>query len=365
MKDRAVIITNGKLATLDGKTAHGLIRGSERFDVKAVIDHVHAGKDAGEIVPGAYKKIPIVASMNEFLQLSQQRPDYCILGVALPGGKLPPEFIGEIHAALENGISVISGLHQYLSDHPVLRETAAANHADIIDIRKPRTPDELHFWNGSVMDVATPKIAVLGIDCTVGKRTTCRFILETCLKQGIQAEMIYTGQTGWLQGYKHGFILDATPNDFVSGEIEKAIIDCDRQSQPELILIEGQSSLLNPSGPCGAEILLSGNVKGVVLQHVPFRNYFDELESIGCRLPAIENEITLIQAYGAETLAITLNGTGGTLKELTDYRDQLASRLSIPVFLPFQDGLEALIPIIQNYMGSNHEPSQPNTCKRA
>ena len=82
-------------------------------------------------------------------------------------------------------------------------------------------------------------------------------------------------------------------------------------------------------------------------------------------MPAIENEITLIQAYGAETLAITLNGTGGTLKELTDYRDQLASRLSIPVFLPFQDGLEALIPIIQNYMGSNHEPSQPNTCKRA
>lgn len=352
MKDSAVIITNGKLATLDGKTAHGLIRGTERFDVMAVIDHVHAGKDAGEIVPGAYKKIPIVASMNEFLQLSQHKPDYCILGVALPGGKLPQEFIGELQTALKNGISVISGLHQHLSDNPVLCETAAANHADIIDIRKPRSPDELHFWSGTVMGVTTPKIAVLGIDCTVGKRTTCRFILETCLKCGIQAEMIYTGQTGWLQGYKYGFILDATPNDFVSGEIEKAIIECDRQSQPELILIEGQSSLMNPSGPCGAEILLSGNVKGVVLQHVPFRSYFDELEPIGCRLPAIENEIALIQAYGATTLAITLNGTGGTLKELTDYRDQLAARLSIPVLLPLQDGLEELIPVIQNYMGS-------------
>ncbi|MDX2447921.1 MAG: DUF1611 domain-containing protein [Desulfobacterales bacterium] len=353
MKDSAVIITNGKLATLDGKTAHGLIRGSERFDVLAVIDHAHAGKDVREIVPRASKQIPIYASMNTYLQRSHHKPDYCILGVALPGGKLPREFIGEIQAALENGISVISGLHQHLSDNPVLRETAVQHQAEIIDIRKPCSADKLHFWNGAVMGVTTPKIAVLGIDCTVGKRTTCRFILETCLKHGIQTEMIYTGQTGWLQGYKHGFILDATPNDFVSGEIEKAIIECDRQSQPELILIEGQSSLMNPSGPCGSEFLLSGNIKGVVLQHVPFRNYFDELESIGCQLPAIENEIALIRAYGAETLAVTLNGTGGTSKELTEYRDQLSARLSIPILLPLQDGLEELIPVIQNYMGSN------------
>jgi uncharacterized NAD-dependent epimerase/dehydratase family protein len=352
MKDSAVIITNGKLATLDGKTAHGLIRGSERFDVLAVIDHLHVGKEAGEVVPGASKKIPIYASIAEYLQQQPHKPDYCILGVALPGGKLPQEFTGEIQSALENGISVISGLHQHLSDNPDLRETALRNHAEIIDIRKPRPTAELHFWNGDVMGVTTSKIAVLGTDCTVGKRTTCRFVLETCLENGIQTEMIYTGQTGWLQGYQHGFILDATPNDFVSGEIEKAIVECDRQSHPDLILIEGQSSLMNPSGPCGSEFLLSGNVKGVILQHVPFRNYFDELESVGCRIPEIEDEIALIRAYGAETLAVTLNGTGGTLAELTDYRDQLSAKICIPVLLPLQDGVEELIPVIRNYIGS-------------
>jgi uncharacterized NAD-dependent epimerase/dehydratase family protein len=352
MKESAVVITNGKLATLDGKTAHGLIRGSERFDILAVIDHVHAGMDAGDIVPGAAKNIPIVASMTEYLQQQAHKPAYCILGVALPGGKLPSEYIGEIQVALENGISVVSGLHQYLNDHPMLRETAASNQAQIIDIRKPRPPSELHFWNGDIMAVATPKIAVLGIDCTVGKRTTCRFILETCLQNNIQAEMIYTGQTGWLQGYQYGFILDATPNDFVSGEIERAIVTCDRQSHPDLILIEGQSSLMNPSGPCGSEFLLSGNVKGVILQHVPFRTYFDELEPVGCRLPSIEDEIALIRAYGAKTLGVTLNGTGGSLKDLRDYRDDLSARLSIPVLLPLQDGLEALIPVIQNFMES-------------
>jgi uncharacterized NAD-dependent epimerase/dehydratase family protein len=291
--------------------------------------------------------------MAEYLRMRHRKPDYCILGVALPGGKLPQEFIGEIRAALENGISVISGLHQQLGDNPDLCKIATINRAKIIDIRKSRPLSELHFWNGDIRGVTTPKIAVLGIDCTVGKRTTCRFILETCLKHGIQTEMIYTGQTGWLQGYKHGFILDATPNDFVSGEIEKAIVMCHHQSQPDLILVEGQSSLMNPSGPCGSEFLLSGNIKGVILQHVPFRTYFDELEAVGCRLPEIENEIALIRAYGAETLGVTLNGTGGTLEELADYRDQLSARLSIPVILPLQDGVTELVPIIQKYMKSS------------
>ena len=35
--------------------------------------------------------------------------------------------------------------------------------------------------------------------------------------------MIYTGQTGWLQGGEYGFIFDSTLNDFVSGELENAI----------------------------------------------------------------------------------------------------------------------------------------------
>ena len=37
---------------------------------------------------------------------------------------------------------------------------------------------------------------------------------------GRRTEVIYTGQTGWLQGFRHGFIFDATLNDFVSGELE-------------------------------------------------------------------------------------------------------------------------------------------------
>ena len=50
MKDTAVILTNGRLATSDAKTAHGLIRGTERFTIVGVVDPLNCGKDAGDIV---------------------------------------------------------------------------------------------------------------------------------------------------------------------------------------------------------------------------------------------------------------------------------------------------------------------------
>lgn len=350
MTDTAIIVTNGKLASLDGKTAHGLIRGTSRFAILGVIDHAHAGRDAGEVVDGIPNGIPIYACVNDFIERQPEKPDYCIIGVALSGGRLPGDFTRTIQQALEGGISVISGLHQHLSDNPGFREIAARNGAKLIDIRKPSPASELHFWNGQVLGVTTPKIAVLGMDCTVGKRTTCRLVLDSCLENGIRAEMIYTGQTGWLQGYKYGFILDATPNDFVSGEIERAIVACDSQAHPDLILIEGQSSLKNPSGPCGSEILLSGNVNGVILQHAPFRKYFDELENYGCLLPSVEEEIELIGMYGARTLAVALNGTGGSIEELLKYREMLSGKIALPVILPLQEGVGALIPVIREYM---------------
>jgi uncharacterized NAD-dependent epimerase/dehydratase family protein len=41
------------------------------------------------------------------------------------------------------------------------------------------------------------------------------------------------------------------------------------------MIIEDQSSLRAPSGPCGAEFLLSGGAHGVVLQHAAGREFFE------------------------------------------------------------------------------------------
>jgi uncharacterized NAD-dependent epimerase/dehydratase family protein len=353
--DTALILTNGLLATDDAKTAHGLIRGTSRFKIVGVIDPVVSGKDAGEVLDGRCRNIPVHSSIAEFVEKTNLRPDYAIVGVALSGGKLPEDWYSILLEAIDNRINIISTMHHPLSEIPLLREAARKHGVRIMDLRKPKPIEQLHFWSGEIYKIDSPKIAVLGMDCSIGKRTTCRFIEEACRKNGIRAEMIYTGQTGWLQGYSHGFIFDATLNDFVSGELEHAIVECARESSPDLILIEGQSGMRNPSGPCGSEIIISANAKGVILQHAPFRTHYEELESLGCRLPEVENEIELIKMYGAETLAVSLNEEGGTVDDLIRYRDELGQRLGLPVIRPLRDGVEGLLPVIRRFISQNSE----------
>jgi uncharacterized NAD-dependent epimerase/dehydratase family protein len=348
--DSALILTNGLLATDDAKTAHGLIRRSNRFKIVGVIDPLNSGRDAGEVLDGRRRNIPVYASIAEFVEQTNLRPDYAIVGVALSGGKLPQDWHKILLEAIDNRINIISTMHHPLSEIPVLRDAARNKGVQIRDLRKPKPIEQLHFWNGGIYKVNTPKIAVLGMDCAIGKRTTCCLIEETCRKNGIRTEMIYTGQTGWLQGYRHGFIFDATLNDFVSGELEHAILECARQSSPDLILIEGQSGMRNPSGPCGSEIIVSANAKGIILQHAPFRTHYEELASLGCRLPDVADEIELIKMYGAKTLAVSLNGEGGTAEELIRYQDELAQRLGLPVIRPLQEGVEGLLPVIRRFI---------------
>ena len=153
--------------------------------------------------------------------------------------------------------------------------------------------------------------------------------------------MIYTGQTGWMQGARYGFVLDATPNDYVSGELEHAIVTCDREAAPDVMVLEGQSSLRNPSGPCGSEFLLSAAAKGVVLQHAAGRDYFEGYEEMGLLLPSLADEIALIKAYGAQTLAVTLSSALMQGDELERYRAACEAELGIPVVAVLEQGLDA------------------------
>jgi uncharacterized NAD-dependent epimerase/dehydratase family protein len=358
----AVILTNGLLATADAKTAHGLIRGTDRFEIQGVIDQNHAGRDAGDILDGICRNIPVFSDMGSCLAASDRKPDFAIIGVALSGGRLDSHWQELIHSIISQGISIVNGMHMLLGEIPSFAHAAKKHHVKIIDIRKHKPYDQLNFWSGRIFDMKIPRLAVLGTDCALGKRTTSRMIVDTCRQAGMAAEMIYTGQTGWLQGNAYGFILDTTINDFVSGEVEAAIIRCEQAACPDIMVIEGQSGMRNPSGPCGAEIIVSGNIKGVVLQHTPFRKYFDGTESLGCMLPDIDNEIKLIEMYGTRVIAVTLNGTGGTREDLATFRSALEKKTGIPVVCPLEESMEKLLPVIRQFV--LHHDQLPDTTVR-
>ena len=238
------------------------------------------------------------------------------------------------------GMTLVNGLHHLLSDDPVLSRIVRTSGGSIIDIRKPKPTRELRFWTGEVLSIPTPRIAVLGMDCAIGKRTTCIMLLEALRGRGFHTEMIYTGQTGWLQGLEHGFIFDGTLNDFVSGELESALVACYRENNPDIILLEGQSALRNPAGPAGSEFILSGRACGVILQHAPDRHFFEDFEELGCPIPDLDEEIELIRLLGTDVWAVTLFTRGMALDHALRVRSDLSSALGLPVALPLEEGVD-------------------------
>src|ERR1700730_18142767 len=100
----AVILCNGFFATNNGKTAHGLVRGADGYRILAVIDPPTAGRDAGEILDGQPRGIPVFESLTEALERLPEKPDYAILGVATHGGGLPPELRARLAEAVGLGL---------------------------------------------------------------------------------------------------------------------------------------------------------------------------------------------------------------------------------------------------------------------
>jgi uncharacterized NAD-dependent epimerase/dehydratase family protein len=347
MKSNAIVITGGLLDTISAKTAHGLIRGTDRFNIIGVIDSKHPGKDAGEVLDGKKRNIPVYASMPEFAKNSTEKAKYAVVGVATKGGVIPDSLRASLKEALENGYGLVNGLHEYVSDIPELASLAQQKGLEIIDVRKPKKFKDLHFWSGKIQEVKCPKIAVLGTDCALGKRTTTRFLVEAMRKAGYKAEMIYTGQTGWMQGAKYGFVFDSTLNDFISGEMEHAVVSCYHEEKPDIIFIEGQSALRNPSGPAGAEWIVSAAADAVVLQHNPARKQYKDMEFYPAYIPDPKDEIALCKIYGAPTVALTINTMKMKEQDARTYADQYQKELGIPVVLPLEDGVDSLVPVFE------------------
>ena len=198
MSVSAVIYTHGIFKANDAKTAHGLLRGSSRYEIKAVIDPVFAGKEAGTLLDGQDRGIPILPNVAA-LEARGIKAQAFILGIANAGGVLNRAWFPEIRAAMSAGRCIVRGMHEPMAEIPELAELGETYGVELVDIRLPKRRTELHFWTGEVAEVGCPIVPVMGVDCAVGKRTTAKMLVEACRNMGKKAEMIYTGQTGWMQ----------------------------------------------------------------------------------------------------------------------------------------------------------------------
>src|SRR5258706_4975932 len=137
MLESAIVLAEGHFRSSDAKTAHGLVRGPARWRITGVIDSSCAGADAGELLDGRKRSIPVCASLADALARLPERPQWCVVGVATHGGRLPRELRATLHEAAENGLSIANGLHELVSDDARIAAAVERSGARIVDIRKP------------------------------------------------------------------------------------------------------------------------------------------------------------------------------------------------------------------------------------
>jgi uncharacterized NAD-dependent epimerase/dehydratase family protein len=338
-KMRAMVYADRLFSCADGKTAHGLVRYSKKFDVVCVIDSTLPIGDAAEYLDKKKKGIPLLNNLDS--AYDSTHPDTFIIGAVSEGGILPEGYDEAVDWALSKGLNIVSGLHQFLSDDPRFIKSAKEHHCTITDVRKIFR-DHKRFYTGNIQKVPSLRIALIGTDSAIGKRTLAVLLVEELQKRGRTADMIFTGQTGWLQGWPHGVVLDAMINDFVSGGIEGAVLDSWKDLHPEFMIIEGQGSLVHPFFPGGFEILAAGQVQGFILVDAPKRPHLDGFP--GYPMPNPRRVVSIAELLTEKALiGVGINHEHMTKTDIVHQKKKYQDMFHVPVSDPLTEGVNSIV----------------------
>ena len=325
----AVVYCEANFGAPDGKTANGLVRHSERYRILSVIDSQQSGQDSGEILGDGPNCIPVASDLAAAMRLHGVAPDFLIFGVAPSSGLLSAGERRVMLGAMEQGISIVNGLHEFLNDDPEFAAVAAAYGVTILDVRRPRDKKDLHLFSGRIAEVTCPRIAVLGTDSAIGKRTTATILTKALNDHGIKAVMVSTGQTGLIQGARYGVALDAIPCQFCSGEMEAAVVEAFEGERPDVVVIEGQGALSHPAYLSSTFILRGSRPNAVILQHAPARRKLGDFADVPTPDPA--SEINLIQTFAdTKVIGLTINHENMSDVEVTAAITMYELELGIP-----------------------------------
>lgn len=329
----AVVYCEGLFGQPDGKTANGLVRYSEKYEILSVIDSRLAGADAGMVLDGVANGIPVLANLAETIAYAGGVPDYLICGLAPASGMLSAVQRAVLLDAIDRGMHIINGLHEFLNDDAEFVAASLLAGVTITDVRRPKDKKDMRVFSGRIFDVTCPRIAVLGTDGSIGKRTTATLLVQALCARGIKAVMVGTGQTALIQGGKYGVALDAIVPQFCSGELEAQVVAAFENEDPDVIVVEGQGALSHPAYLTSAYILRGSMPAAVILQHAPKREMLDDFPAL--RMPTAASEIKLIETFAnTQVIGVTINHEHMAAEDIGVAISELEHELALPVTDP-------------------------------
>ncbi len=302
---RLVILTEGH-GIDDAKTATGIIRyGSD--DIIAILDSTMVGRNVSESLPG--HDIPFVGRLSDAID-GPVRPDGLLLGIAPTGGKLPPAWRSIILEAIDAGLDIHSGLHQFIAEDPEFAGAAARTGSRLIDYRRP--PDRMETTLGRRHLPGKRVSLTVGTDSAIGKMSVALELVAAGRRDGASAVMVPTGQTGMMiEGW--GVAVDRLISDFTNGTVEWLVEQ--GEARGDWVFIEGQGSIDHPAYSAVTMGLIHGGTPhAMVLVHKPglAEHDFDHLPDVSFPIaplvPFIEMHERIAELIApSKVVAIALN----------------------------------------------------------
>jgi uncharacterized NAD-dependent epimerase/dehydratase family protein len=329
---RMIVVTEGYTDPNTAKTAICLLRYRPE-EIVAVLDRPSAGKTCQEVF-GVGGSIPCIGTLAE-----ASGANALLIGIAPPGGKIPPLWRPIVLEAIARRMDVIAGLHDFLHDDPEFRRAAAEHGVQLIDLRDNNEIDVAHRVG---LRTGCLRIHTIANDCCCGKMVAAVEIARGLNRAGVDAAFVATGQTGILVA-GGGCPVDRVISDFLSGAAEKLVLE---NQHHEVIVVEGQGSLFHPRYSGVAMGLLHGIMPdGLILCYTMGRQTIFGMEDIP--LAPLEKVVEFYESaaklmHPCRVVGIAVNGQRYSDDVVTAECEQVSHRLGLPACDVIRQGPDKL-----------------------
>jgi uncharacterized NAD-dependent epimerase/dehydratase family protein len=328
-----IVLIDGYADPHTAKTAICLIR-YRPHEVAAVLDQASAGRTCVEVL-GVGGDIPVVARLADAPPATA-----LLLGIAPPGGKIPPHWRAIILEAIQRGLSIVSGLHDFLCDDPEFARAAETKGVSLVDLRKN---DEFDVVQRVGLRPGCLRLHTVANDCSCGKMVTAVEVADGLTRRGVDAAFVATGQTGILVA-GGGCPIDRVISDFTAGAAEKLVL---ANQHHEVIVVEGQGSLFHPRYSGVTLSLLHGAIPdGLIMGYEMGRTEINGMP--GFALPDLPEAIDFYQRaaclmHPCRVIGVAVNGQMYGDAEVAEECRRVEDQLGLPTCDVIRHGPDKLV----------------------
>jgi uncharacterized NAD-dependent epimerase/dehydratase family protein len=333
MPRKIVVLTEGHTEPHAGKTAASVIR-YRTAEVVALLDSTQAGKTSQKLL-GTGGNIPVVAKLSEVAEA-----DTLLIGIAPQGGKLPSAWKPILLEAIARKMDIVNGLHDFATNDPALVAAAKEHGTRLFDVRRN---DQREVALRQNIRRECLRIHTVGNDCSIGKMVASIEISRALNEAGHDSKFVATGQTGiMIEG--DGCPIDCVVADFVNGAAERLVL---ANQHHEMLLIEGQGSLLHPAYSAVTLGLLHGTQPdGLILCYESARPEIHNYP--GMKFPTLQKVREIYEQMAnlmnpCRVIGVVMNSRCITATEADAERQRVEQELGLPAVDVFRHGVQPLV----------------------